>query len=409
MPVVNLTKREVDAAQPSEHEWCLWDQQLSGFGLRVRPSGVKTYVVTYRAGHGRQAPLRRYTIGRHGAPWTPEQARREAKRVLGEVAAGRDPAKQRQRSRQADKEAPTVRDVADQWLAEHVEPKRKPRTLHNYRTLLHGVIVPALGAKKMTALTRADVARLHYARRSTPYQANCVLRALGAMCAWAEGHGFLPEHSNPVRRVEKYREHPRERFLSPRELYRLGRALRAAERCGAITPWAAGAIRLLLFVGARRSEILEARWEWVDQDRATILLPDSKTGKKVVHLNAPAPEVLTSLPRLDGNPFIIAGGKTGGHLVNLGKAWQRVRKAALLGDVRLHDLRHSFASVAVAGGLTLPLIGGLLGHRQTQTTARYAHLAADPLRAAAELVGSRIAAAMAGGAKANVVTPLKKR
>ena len=409
MPVVNLTKREVDAAQPREREWCLWDGQLSGFGLRIRPSGVKTYVVTYRAGHGRQAPIRRYTIGRHGAPWTPEQARREAKRVLGEVAAGKDPAKQRQRTRQADKEAPTVREVAEQWLAEHVEAKRKPRTAHNYRKLLNGVILPALGAKKMTALTRADVARLHYARRSTPYQANCALRALGAMCAWAEGHGFLPEHGNPCRRVEKYKEHPRERFLSPRELYRLGRALRVAERCGAITPWAAGAIRLLLFVGARRSEILSARWEWVDLQHGTLSLPDSKTGRKTIHLNPPARDVLAGLPRLDGNPFIICGGKPGEHLVNIAKAWQRVRKAALLDDVRLHDLRHSFASVAVAGGLTLPLIGGLLGHRQPQTTARYAHLAADPLKAAAELVGSRIAAAMAGGAKANVVMPLKKR
>src|SRR5512132_2521696 len=349
MPVVNLTKREVDAAQPREGEWCLWDAQLSGFGLRIRPSGVKTYVVTYRAGHGRQAPIRRYTIGRHGAPWTPEQARREAKRVLGEVAAGKDPATQRQRTRQADKEAPTVREVAEHWLAEHVEAKRKLRTAHNYRKLLHGVILPALGAKKMAALTRADVARLHYARRSTPYQANCALRALGAMCSWAEGHGFLPEHGNPVRRVEKYREHPRERFLNPRELHRLGRALRAAERCGAITPWVAGAIRLLLFVGARRSEILEARWEWVDLQRGTLSLPDSKTGRKTIHLNPPARDVLAGLPRLDDNLYLICGGKPGEHLVNIAKVWQGVRKAALLDDVRLHDLRHSFASVAVTG------------------------------------------------------------
>jgi integrase len=324
-------------------------------------------------------------------------------------AAGRDPAKQRQRSRQADKEAPTVCRVAEQWLAEHVEPKRKPRTLHNYRTLLNGVILPALGAKKMTALSRADVGRLHYAHRATPYQANCVLRALGAMCSWAEDHGFLPEHGNPCRRVEQYKEHPRERFLSPRELYRLGRALRVAERCGAITSWAAAAIRLLVFTGARRSEILEARWSWVDFDRATLSLPDSKTGKKTIHLNAGALDVLAGLPRLDGNPFVICGGKQGQHLVAIEKPWQRVRNAALLSDVRLHDLRHSFASVAVAGGLTLPLIGGLLGHREPQTTARYAHLAADPLKAASELIGSRIAAAMAGGtAKADVVTPLKK-
>jgi integrase len=172
--------------------------------------------------------------------------------------------------------------------------------------------------------------------------------------------------------------------------------------------WAAGAVRLLIFTGARRNEILEARWQWVNVERGTLSLPDSKTGGKTIHLNAAALNVLAGLPRLDGNPFIICGGKPGARLADLEAPWRRVRKAALLNDVRLHDLRHSFASVAVAGGASLPLIGGLLGHRQPQTTARYAHLAADPLKAAAEAVGSRIAAAMMGGAKATVV-PGRKR
>jgi integrase len=402
MAVINLTKREVDAAKPGGRDRCLWDAEVKGFGLRVRPSGVRVYILQYRAGIGRQAPLRRYTIGKHGAPWTPEQARREAKRILGEVAAGEDPAKQRRDERIAEKEAPTVRYVSEQWLAEHVEAKRKPRTAFDYRRLLNSVILPTLGAKKMAALTRADVARLHYARRATPYEANHALRVLSAMCNWAEVHGFRPEHTNPCRRIEKYREHSRERFLSSKELRRLGRALAVAERSGAVTPWTAGAIRLLVFTGARLNEILTARWEWVSMTEGTLALPDSKTGKKTIHLNPPALDVLAALPRLEGNPYIICGAKPGAHLVNLEKPWRRARKAALLDDVRIHDLRHSFASVAVAGDASLPLIGGLLGHTQPQTTARYAHLATDPLKATAELVGNRIAAAMAGGATANL-------
>lgn len=408
MPVVNLTKRAVDAAQPSAREWCLWDTEVKGFGLRVRPSGVKTYVACYRAGVGRKAPIRRCTIGQHGAPWTPEQARREAKRILGEVAAGRDPAKERRDKRRAADEAATVRAIAEQWLAEHVDAKRKPRTADNYRWLLNHIVLPAIGMKKIAELVRADVAKLHYAHRGTPYAANGGIKVLRALCNWAEEHGFRPEGSNPARRIEKYKEHPRERFLSPRELQRLSRALVRAQRCGAVTPWGAGAIRLLIFTGARRNEILEARWEWVNLERCTLLLPDSKTGGKTIHLNASALNVLAGLPRLDGNPFIICGGKPGARLGDLEAPWRRVRKAALLNDVRLHDLRHSFASIAVAGGMSLPLIGALLGHRQASTTHRYAHLADDPLKAAAELVGSRIAAAMAAGKAAVEKLPTKR-
>ena len=186
MPVVALTKRSVDAAQPRAREWCLWDTEVKGFGLRVRPSGVKTYVACYRAGEGRQAPVRRCTIGQHGAPWTPEQARREAKRILGEVAAGRDPAKERRDKRWAAHEAATVRATAEQWLAEHVAPKRKPRTVGNYRWLLDHVVLPALSTKKIAELARADVAKLHYAHRATPYAANGGIKVLRALAVRRE-------------------------------------------------------------------------------------------------------------------------------------------------------------------------------------------------------------------------------
>ncbi len=160
---------------------------------------------------------------------------------------------------------------------------------------------------------------------------------------------------------------------------------------GRITPWIAAAVRLLLFTGARLSEILTLRWSEVDFDNGLLRLPDSKTGAKTIYLPPPAIEVLRTLPRIDGDPHVICGAKSGAHLVNLEKPWRQVRKAADLGDVRLHDLRHTFASVAARNGLSLPVIGALLGHSQPATTARYAHPSADPLREAASRIAEEIA------------------
>jgi integrase len=236
-----------------------------------------------------------------------------------------------------------------------------------------------------------------------PYQANRVLAFLSALFNWAEKHGLRPDGSNPCRHVEKYREGRRERFLSQAELGRLGDALREAEQDKSCSPWVVAAIRLLTFTGARRNEILTLRWEHVSEEHESLFLPDSKTGRKAIHLNAPALALLQAIPRLEGNPYVICGEKAGQHLVNLEKPWRRIRKAAKLEDVRLHDLRHSFASVAASGGQSLILIGKLLGHSQPATTARYAHLADDPIKAASEAVGGRIAAAMDGRAKGEVL------
>lgn len=190
-----------------------------------------------------------------------------------------------------------------------------------------------------------------------------------------------------------------ERFLSVDELARLGDALQEAERTKTELPSAIVAIRLLLLTGCRFSEIVTLRWDEVDLERKCLRLSDSKTGAKTVHLSEPAIEALESVDRQPGGPFVIAGAKPGSHLVNLRKPWCRIRAMAGLDDVRIHDLRHSFASVAVAGGLSLPMIGALLGHSQPATTQRYAHLAADPLRQATNLVGTRIVSSMRGQAK----------
>jgi integrase len=238
--------------------------------------------------------------------------------------------------------------------------------------------------------------------RDKPYQANRMLALLSKFFNWCEKHGYRPDGSNPCRHIEKYKEQRRERFLSPVELARLGDALADAETNETTSPYVIAALRLLVLTGARLSEILTLQWSYVDFDHSLLRLPDSKTGQKVIYLNAPALQILTDLPRLEGNPHVICGKRDGAHLVNLQKPWRQIRKAAGLDDVRIHDLRHSFASVAAGSGQSLPVIGALLGHTQPQTTARYAHLAADPLRAASDAVGGKIAASLKGNDVAEV-------
>ena len=210
----------------------------------------------------------------------------------------------------------------------------------------------------------------------------------------AEKWGYRPDGSNPCRHVDRYPEHKQERFLSTEELGRLGTALEQAEQARAEMPGVLAAIRLLAFTGCRLSEILTLKWGHVDFERTCLRLPESKSGAKVVRLSPPALAVLQGIERHNDAPYVITGREPGKHLINLRKPWHRIRERAGLHDVRLHDLRHSFASVGAAGGLSLPMIGALLGHTQAATTQRYSHLADDPLRQANDMIGERIAAAM---------------
>jgi integrase len=210
----------------------------------------------------------------------------------------------------------------------------------------------------------------------------------------AEAWGLRLDGSNPCRHVKKYAEHRRERYLSREELRRLGVALHDAQTGNTESPHAIAAIGLLVLTGARLREILTLRWDQVDIDGEVLRLPDSKTGAKQIYLNQAAITLLRRMPRMQGNPFVIVGRKAGAPLINLEKPWRRIRADAKLDDVRIHDLRHSFASVAAGVGMSLPMIGKLLGHSQPVTTARYAHLAADPVRAASNQIGAEISAAM---------------
>jgi integrase len=383
-----LTKRAVDGLAATSNNAVMWDTDVKGFGVRCRRSGAKYYIIKVRIG-GRQRWL---TIGRHGSPWTPETARREAVRLLGLRAAGHDPASERDRH----KGALTIADLGTRFLSDYVTQHCKPRTAEEYRRAVDQNINPLLGRQRIADLTRADVQRLHHRFRDRPYQANRALAVLSRMMNLAEAWGLRLDGSNPVRHVKKYREDKRERYLTGPELRRLGAALTEVQKQRTESPFSIAAIGLLVLTGARLTEILTLRWEYVDLDNGVMQLPDSKTGAKPIYLNDAASRLLRTMPRMQGNPYVIAGKKLGGRLINLQKPWRRIRASAGLDNVRIHDLRHSFASVAVGVGMSLPMIGKLLGHTQPATTARYAHLAADPIRAASNLVGTEIAAAMGG-------------
>jgi len=386
VPKARLTKRAVDQIRPDPGgDVLLWDETLSGFGLRVKPSGVRSYVVQYRNPKGRS---RRITLGRHG-PLTPDAARRQALALLGEAALDGDPAALRETRRSA----PTVDELATRYLEEHARPKKKPSSVKMDELNLRLHVRPRLGHRRVCDVNRADIARLHHEMRATPGAANRVLALIRKMLNLAECWGLRDDGSNPCRHVERYPERKLERFLDSEELTRLGAALERAEENGGAGPLAIAAIRLLLLTGARLSEILTLRWNYVDMERRALFLPDSKTGRKTIPLNAQALGVLSRLPR--GSQWVFPG-RNGNRLTTIRKTWERIRTAAKLDGVRLHDLRHSFASVGAATGVSLPIIGKLLGHTQAATTARYAHLADDAGRQATDLIGAQIAAALSG-------------
>ena len=373
--IPKFTKRAVDALKAGSADTVYWDGELTGFGVRVRKSGRKNYVVQTRVA----GKLRWFTIGQHG-PITLEQARAAALEILALAKKGIDP-----RDGDAKRAAePVMADLGKRFLEDYVPVHCKPSTAEEYRRSVTLFIDPAIGEMRISEVQRKDIAELHHGLRDKPYQANRTLGVLSKMFSLAEVWGWRPDGSNPCRHVKRYKERKRERFLSPEETERLGEVLREAE---AEMPSAVAAIRLLLLTGCRLSEIQFLRWEYVKGD--CIELPDAKTGGRIVPLGPEARAVLSALPRQDDNPWVIGGKLPGSHLTDLQRPWRRIRERAGLEDVRIHDLRHSFASRALALGESLTMIGKLLGHTQVQTTARYAHLARDSIQtAAARITGS---------------------
>ena len=381
-----LTLTVINALPPDS---TIWDTELKGFCARRQRSPAITYQLKMRV-HGK---IRWFSVGRHGqatpdgSTWTPDTARRQAIRIMGDPTIAEKPNTAAKPSR------PLFGDVADEFLKLH-GAKLKPRTLEEQSRIVRLYLKPAFGKQELAEITRNDVEVAHVSWRETPRAANHALAVLSTLMNWAEEHKYRPQDSNPCRKITHYPQNNRERFLQPDELARLGAALDHAASQELASPYAVAALRLLIFTGARLSEILTLRWSFVDFERKALLLPDSKTGQKTIPLNAPAIEVLKALPRLQNNPFVIVGHIHGTRMVNLQKPWRRIRAIAGLDDVRIHDLRHTWASVSVATGGSLPIIGRALGHSQPSTTQRYAHLTDTPVHQLSQATGELLANAL---------------
>ena len=345
MPNGRITKRSVDTllCPPGRDREVLWDDDLAGFGVVAFPSGAKSYVVQYR----RNGNSRRATVGRHGR-LTPDEARSEAKKLLGAVETGLDPIAEKKAARAA----VTVKEVAARYMRDQVLPKKKSGTSAEYLRLLEQHVIPQLGSKKLIELRHSHVVAAHLEiSRKAKVTANRAVSVLSALWNWAARLEIVSASDNPVKGLERNREQGRERYLTEEEFRRLGAVLNEAETLGLLMeikregpkskhspkpgtrrapldPFAAAAIRLLLFTGARLREVLDLRWSDIDLERGIIFLPDSKTGRKPIYISEPADAVLKAIPRVAGNDFVIAGGLEGRPRSDLKRPWAAIRKAA---------------------------------------------------------------------------------
>lgn len=456
-----ITISSIKALSPGD---VIWDREIKGFGCRCQQES-RVFVVKYRYGKGRTARQYLYTIGKLGSPWTPDSARDEAKKILGRIANGENPAAERK----AEKVASNINEAFEQFLQDS-KGRRSERTQKEYRRMYGTMAKASIGTIRVQDVVRGDITKLRDMHAPTPTVSNRLLQALSAFFNWCELQGYRPDGSNPCKNINRYKEKSRERFLSEKELFALSQALNQyAENYkfvremrhkkiktgdkeeNPVTPCVVAVIRFLIFTGARSGEALTLKWDCVDLENKLIRLQESKTGQKTIYLSAPALQLLTELPRLGDNPYVFWGREKDSHLINIKDPWRRLCQMATINlwredsrvnqliqqetmklpqdcrvqelfsaikaaakrekinlpvgfmDVRIHDLRHNFASTAVTSGHHLKIIGSLLGHAKTATTERYAHLANDPLQTANEAIGKKIMSAMTGGEKANVV------
>ncbi len=406
MARVKLTKTVVDQLEaPAKGQAFVWDSVLPGFAVRVTASGGKAWVVQTKVRGGKE---RRITVG-SCAKVPLDKARAEASKLIAHADLGRDVAQERQEARQVKPEAnPTLGDFADRWLEEVVARRNRPGTVKIRRLLVKNHIKPHIGTLRLAEIGRKDIEDLHHAVSAKyPVAANRAVSTLSAILSTALRWGLLER--NPAQGVHRNAEEGRERYLTPDEIKALSAALDESPAQDS-----ADVVRLLLLTGARVGEVLSMRWEQLDLDTGIWTKPAAATKQNKTHrvpLSPPAVAVLkrrheagkekrqrraTKLDRgaQEGSPWVFPGDGSNGHMTTIRSFWSAVCKRAKIKEARIHDLRHTFASLLVSAGESLPIVGALLGHTQAKTTSRYAHLLDDPLLAAAERV-----AEIAGGGK----------
>ncbi|MEP1539179.1 MAG: tyrosine-type recombinase/integrase [Paracoccaceae bacterium] len=380
MPKLHLTKSVVEKLQPANNvDIVFWDIAMKSFGIRIKPNGSKSYIIQYR--NRNTGRSRRMTIGQHGPLFTLNQAREIARGLLSDAARGADPVAEKKAMRAA----PTMSELADRYLLEHAIPKKRANSIRNDRSMLDRHILPKIGKMKVSETRSSDIAKLHNNLVDRTYQANRVLALLSKMFSLAIRWELRPD--NPANGIEKFQEEKRTRWLNDDELNRLVSALNQHPN-----QVAADAIRLQLLTGSRIGEVLEATWGEFDLDRGVWTKPSHHTKQKRTEhlpLSDAAMELLSKMRERGGN-LLIPSSRRDGPMTDLKYFWRTITKEADLRDYRIHDNRHSYASHLVSSGLSLVIVGRLLGHTNPSTTLRYAHLADDPLRKAAEVMGQKM-------------------
>ncbi|PLX37067.1 MAG: integrase [Hyphomicrobiales bacterium] len=396
-----LTKRTVDAAKASDAEFIVWDDEIPGFGLRVYPSGRKAFIFQYRTSGGRRGRVRKVTIGTYGA-LTPDHARQQAKELSANAARGDDPAAAKREQR----EAPRMSDLFVRYLSEHATVYKKASSVTEDARLIKLHLLPAFSTRRVRDVSRDEIIKLHRSLHATPYVANRCVALLSKAFNLAELWGWRADGSNPCRHVRKYREVARERVLSPDEIERLGRALAQSEKDGA-NPHAILAIRIAALTGWRIGEVRNLTWEQVDFEQRVAHLVDTKTGDRTAPLSAAALEFLANSPRMGSH---VIPGRSGDNPLDykaILKVWRRACETAGLKNTRLHDLRHTAATMAASFGANALLVRDLLGHRTLAMSNRYVSRMIDPVRDLSDRVASSIDRTMRGAGTADVV-PLDK-
>ncbi|CAN7594178.1 tyrosine-type recombinase/integrase [Rhizobium sp. LjRoot254] len=402
MEPIKLTKKSIDQINPPTTDTFYWDRDLKGFGLKAYKSGRKTFILQARL----NGNSKRFTIGAYGQPWSPDQAREIVLQMLADVAKGVDPVAKKTKS-----EIATVSELAEHYLKDAMGHK-KISTCDVENGLIKRHILPLLAKRKVAELTKNDLERFlqnvadgktavdektrRYGRaivKGGKGTANRTMALLSSMFTYAIGRGVRTD--NPAKGIKLFRLKKHDRYLNAEELERLGGALRQVEDAGQ-SPFAVAAIRFLLLSGCRCGEALTLQWSWIDFDHNIAKLPDSKTGQKVLLLGSGAIDLLKTLAKVAGSPLVFSSAAGGTTPISIQKVWRKVRETAGLDGLRLHDLRHNFASTAVSSGQSLYIVGKLLGHSQSQTTQRYAHLAPDPVRQAADDVSAEIIRKISG-------------
>ena len=375
---MKLTNKKIDQLIPDTKSYIVWDNEIRGFGVRVNLNSKKTFILKYRIGQGRSARVRKPVIGTYGVMKV-DEARKIARKWLLDASEGNDP-------KEVDKTSILLKDFCNVYLQQHANIKKKLSSVIEDKRLMRLHIIPNFGNICLKEITRSMITKHHQSMYQTPHGANRFLSLMSKMMNLAERWEYRPLNSNPCRHIERYKEEGRQIYLSMEQIEKIGHVIKQMEQTESI--FVLSAIKLLLFTGRRTGEILTLKWDYIDFENSKMNLPDTKTGAKSFFFSPTVKQILLNLPNKEG--FVFKSVLKDKRVTTVRHIWKKICKLAKIENVRVHDLRHTYASLAVQNGYSLPIISKMLGHADIKTTQRYAHLHDDPVNQAVEKIDQQL-------------------